>query len=178
MAEKRTIARPYAQAVFDLASAQRQFGPWSERLQLLTAVAADPRMQRLIGNPRITRAQLAGLIVEICGDRLEDQGRSLVGVLVENRRLDMLPEIGALFAEYRAEAERTVQAEVVSAFPLSPEQEAGISVALKKRLGREISLKSSTDETLIGGAVIRAGDLVIDGSVTGHLDRLASALSH
>lgn len=178
MAEKSTIARPYAQAVFDLASAQRQLGPWSEQLQLMTAVVADPRLQRLIGNPRITRTQLAGLIVDICGDRLDAQARSLVGVLAENRRLDLLPEIGALFAQYRAEAEKTVQAEVVSAFPLSAEQQAGIVAALKRRLGREISLKNSTDETLVGGAVIRAGDLVIDGSVTGHLDRLASALSH
>ena len=87
-------------------------------------------------------------------------------------------EITVLFAEYRAEAEKVVQAEVVSAFPLSQEQQAGIVAALKKRLGREVSLKSSTDETMVGGAVIRAGDLVIDGSVTGHLDRLASALSH
>lgn len=178
MAEKSTVARPYAQALFELASAQRQFGPWSDRLRLLTAVVTDPRMQRLIGDPRITRAQLAGLITDICGDRLDAHGRSLVGVLVENRRLDLLPEIGALFAQYRAEAEKVVQAEVVSAFPLSAEQEAGIASALKKRLGREISLKSSTDETLLGGAVIRAGDLVMDGSVTGHLDRLANALSH
>lgn len=178
MAEKSTVARPYAQALFELASAQRQFGPWSERLQLLTAVVSDPRMQRLIGNPRVTRAQLAGLITDICGDRLDAHARSLVGVLVENRRLDLLPEIGALFAQYRAEAERIVQAEVVSAFPLSAEQEAGIAAVLKQRLGREISLKSSTDAALLGGAVIRAGDLVIDGSVTGHLDRLANALSH
>lgn len=178
MAEKSTIARPYAQAVFELASAQRQLGPWSERLQLLTAVTADARMQRLIGDPRVSRTQLAALLIDVCGDRLDGQARSLVKLLVENRRLDLLPEITALFAEYRAEAEKVVQAEVVSAFPLSQEQQAGIVAALKKRLGREVSLKSSTDETMVGGAVIRAGDLVIDGSITGHLDRLANALSH
>ena len=178
MAEKSTIARPYAQAVFDLAAAQRQLGPWSERLQLLAAVAADARVQRLIGNPRVTREQLAALLIDICGSGLDEQGKSLVRLLVENRRLDLLAEIAALFAQYRAEAERVVQAEVVSAFPLSKEQEAGIAAALKKRLGREVSLTSSTDDTLIGGAVIRAGDLVIDGSVTGHLDRLGNALSH
>jgi F-type H+-transporting ATPase subunit delta len=178
MAEKSTIARPYAQAVFELASAQRQLGPWSERLQLLTAVTTDPRMQRLIGDPRIARERLAALLIDIGGDRLDQQGKSLVRLLVENRRLDLLPEIAALFEQYRAEAEKVVQAEVVSAFPLSQEQQAGIVAALKKRLGREVSLKSSTDETMVGGAVIRAGDLVIDGSVTGHLDRLASALSH
>jgi F-type H+-transporting ATPase subunit delta len=178
MAEKSTIARPYAQAVFELAAAQKQFGLWSERLQLLAAVAADARMQRVIGHPRIARSKLAALLIDICGDHLDDHARALVGVLVENRRLDMLPEIGALFEQYRAEAEKVVQAEVVSAFPLSKDQEAGIGAALKKRLGREVSLKSSTDETMVGGAVIRAGDLVIDGSVTGHLDRLANALSH
>lgn len=178
MAEKSTIARPYAQAVFDLASAQKQLGPWSDRLQLLTAVTTDPRMQRVIGHPRMSRDQLAGLLVDICGDRLDGRARALVALLVENRRLDLLPEITALFEHYRAEAEKVVQAEVVSAFPLSGDQEASIAAALKRRLGREVSLKSSTDETMIGGAVIRAGDMVIDGSVTGHLDRLASALSH
>lgn len=178
MAEKSTVARPYAQAVFELASAQRQFGPWSERLQLLTAITADARLQQLIGNPRVARPQLAALLIDIGGDRLDGHARSLVKLLVENRRLDLLPEITALFTQYRAEAEKVVQAEVVSAFPLSKEQEAGIAAALKKRLGREVSLKSSTDETMVGGAVIRAGDLVIDGSITGHLDRLANALSH
>jgi F-type H+-transporting ATPase subunit delta len=178
MAEKNTIARPYAQAAFDLASAQKQLGPWSERLQLLTAVVADDRIQRLIGHPRVARSRLAALLIDICGDRLDARAKALVGVLVENRRLDLLPEISALFAHYRAEAEKFVQAEVVSAFPLSKEQEAGIAAALKKRLGREVSLKSTIDETMVGGAVIRAGDLVIDGSVTGHLDRLANALSH
>lgn len=178
MAEKSTIARPYAQAVFETAAAQKQFGPWSDRLQLLTAVAADARMQRLIGHPSIARTRLAGLLIDICGDRLDGHAKALVKLLVENRRLDLLPEISALFAQYRAEAEKVVQAEVVSAFPLSREQEAGIAASLKKRLGREVSLKCSTDETLVGGAVIRAGDMVIDGSVTGHLDRLANALSH
>ncbi|MBK8164115.1 MAG: F0F1 ATP synthase subunit delta [Gammaproteobacteria bacterium] len=178
MAEKSTIARPYAQAVFELAAAQKQLGAWSDRLQLLTAVTADPRMQRLIGNPRIARPELAKLVVDICGERLDGHGKALVKLLVENRRLDLLPEISVLFAHYRADAEKVVQAEVVSAFPLSAEQQAGIIAALKKRLGREVSLKSSTDETMVGGAVIRAGDMVIDGSVTGHLDRLANALSH
>jgi F-type H+-transporting ATPase subunit delta len=178
MAEKSTIARPYAQAVFELAAASKQIGPWSERLQLLTAVAADSRVQRLIGHPRVARARLAALLIDICGARLDGQAKALVGVLVENRRLDLLPEISALFAQYRAEAEKSVQAEVVSAFPLSKEQESAIAVSLKKRLGREVSLKCTTDATLVGGAVVRAGDLVIDGSVTGHLDRLANALSH
>ncbi len=178
MAEKSTIARPYAQAVFDLASAQKQLGPWSDRLQLLTAVTTDPRMRRMIGHPRMPRDQLAGLLFDICGDRLDGRARALVALLVENRRLDLLPEITAQFEQYRAEAEKVVQADVVSAFPLSGDQEASIAAALKRRLGREVSIKSSTDETMIGGVVIRAGDMVIDGSVTGHLDRLASALSH
>lgn len=178
MAEKSTIARPYAQAVFELAAAHKQLGAWSDRLQLLTAVVGDGRVQRLIGNPRVARAELAQLITGICGERLDGHGKALVGVLVGNRRLDLLPEITALFAQYRAEAERVVQAEVVSAFPLSKEQEADIAAALKRRLGREVSLTSTTDATLVGGAVIRAGDMVIDGTVTGHLDRLANALSH
>lgn len=178
MAERTTIARPYAQAVFELAAREQRLAQWSEMLALLTAVASEPRMRLLIGNPRITQDQLTGLFLDICGDALSRPAQALVGLLVENRRLDLLPEISTLYETYRAEAEKIVRAEVTSAFPLSETQQADIAAALKRRLGREVHLSCATDDALIGGAVIRAGDLVIDGSVRGHLARLAGALAH
>ncbi len=177
MAEKRTIARPYAQAIFDLARKQQDLARWSGILELLAAIAADAQMQSLINNPKVSDEQLRGIFLDIAGERLDQSATALVDLLIENRRLDILPEIAALYESYRAEAEKVVQAEVISAFPVSDEQQSAISEALKQRLGREVTIESRTDEALIGGAIIRAGDMVIDGSVTGHLDRLSHTLS-
>ncbi len=177
MAESSTVARPYAQAVFDIATAAQAYGKWSDALNLLAVVVGDAAMTALVRNPRVPRDQLSSLIQDICGDALDEHARSFVSVLAESNRLELLPEISALFELYRAEAEKTVQAEVTSAFPLSDAQQNELIASLKRRLGREVTLNCTTDATLVGGAIIRAGDLVIDGSVTGHMDRLASALS-
>lgn len=178
MAEKSTIARPYAQAIFDLAAASKQLPQWSETLALAAVVAQDSGMQRVIGNPRVSDDQLVDLFLGVCGDKFDDAAKNLVKLLVENGRLNVLPEIAALFEAYRAEAEKTVKAEVISAFPVSSAQKTNIKKALKARLGREVELVCATDNTLVGGAIIRAGDLVIDGSVTGQLEKLTHALAH
>ena len=177
MAEKITIARPYAQAVFDIAQGQGKLAEWSQALELLTVVASDARVEQLLGNPHVSAEQLVTLVTDVCGKALSAEAVSLVRVLAENRRLGLLPELTALYEALRAEAEKTVQAEVTSAYPLTEEQKAGIAASLKRRLGREVQLTCTTDESLIGGAVIRAGDLVIDGSVTAHVSRLAAALA-
>jgi F-type H+-transporting ATPase subunit delta len=177
MAESSTIARPYAQAVFDIATAAKAYGKWSDALNLLTLVVTDPAMTALVRNRRVPRDQLSSLIRDICGDALDEHAASFVSVLADNNRLELLPEISVLFELHRAEAEKIVQAEVISAFPLSDPQRKELTASLKRRLGREVTLSSTTDASLVGGAIIRAGDLVIDGSVTGHMDRLASALS-
>lgn len=177
MAEKVTIARPYAQAVFDIANSKGALKEWSGKLALLTAVGGDPQLRQLLGNPQVGADRIVDIILGVCGDRLGKEGAALVRVLAENRRLDVLPELTGLYEGLRAEAEKTVQAEVTSAYPLSDEQKAGITASLRKRLGREVQLTCTTDESLIGGAIIRAGDLVIDGSVAAHVNRLATALS-
>ena len=178
MAEKSTIARPYAQAAFSLAESQDSLKKWSDMLQLAAAVASDEAMQLLIGNPSIESDKLIDTFIGICGDGLDQHGQNFVRVLVENKRLDVLPEIADLYEEKRAEAESTVEAEVTSAIPLSEAQQTQLVAALKKRLGREVTLVTKTDENIIGGAVVRAGDLVIDASVTGQLEKLANTLMH
>ena len=178
MAEYSTIARPYAQAVFGLAKHQGRLAQWSETLQLLAMVVANNDVKQLIGNPRVDKQQLMDLITGVCGKNIDDSARNFLGVLAENRRLSLLPIMAELYEAYRAEEEKVVQAELISAFPVSNEQQQKIATALKARLGREVSLNCKTDQTLLGGAIIRAGDMVIDGSVTGHLNRFANVLSH
>lgn len=178
MAEKSTIARPYAQAIFALAAEQKRLAEWSQMVGLAALVVSDPGMSELIGNPRVSDEQIVALLNDICGDGLDKHGQDMIRVLAENGRLEVLPEICVQYEAYRAEAEKVVQAQVTSAYPVSEAQQQNIIAALKKRLGREVTLECQVDENLLGGAIIRAGDMVIDGSVTGHLDRLTHALSH
>jgi F-type H+-transporting ATPase subunit delta len=103
--------------------------------------------------------------------------RHFLALLAENKRMLVLTDIAVIFKELREEAEKTMTAEVVSARELTAEQADKISAALKQRLGRDVTLNTSVDETLLGGAIVRAGDLIIDGSALGKLNRLASAIS-
>jgi len=178
MAEAITVARPYAQAAFLFANAHHTLKDWSEMLSLLAAIAGDASMSEVIDSPHLTEAQLADLIIQVAGDRINEKCANFIRVLAANGRLNLLPEIAALFEIQRRNAEGTVQAELVTAFPASESQQSEVIASLRKRLGREIELSCSTDAGLLGGAIIRAGDLVIDGSVRGKLDRLGSALNH
>ncbi len=176
MAEKSTVARPYAQAAFDLAQENNDLKTWSDMLQLCAMIVSDEQLSELIGHPDVSKEALVELILKVAGDRLNTVGRNFIRVLANNGRLNVLSEIASLYEQHRAEAERRVDAEVISAFPLSDAQQQALVESLKKRLGREIRLTASIDESLIGGAIVRAGDLVIDGSVSGHLNKLAQTL--
>jgi F-type H+-transporting ATPase subunit delta len=178
MAETITVARPYAQAAFLFANGHQALKDWSEMLALLAAIASDTDMRRLIESPRVTETQLADLVISVAGVHISEQCANFVRVLAENHRLSLLPEITALFDIQRRNAEGRVQAELISAFPARAAQQAHIIESLRKRLGRDIELTCTTDASLLGGAVIRAGDLVIDGSVRGKLQRLGTALTH
>jgi len=178
MAEAITVARPYAQAAFQFASAQQALKDWSGQLSLLAAVADDADVRKLIDSPHATAAQLADLFIQVAGDNMNEKCANFVRILAASGRLELLPEIAALFEIQRRDAEGTVEAEMVSAFPATESQQAAVIASLRKRLGREVELSCSVDAELLGGAIIRAGDLVIDGSVRGKLQRLGSALAH
>ncbi|MFO7603987.1 MAG: F0F1 ATP synthase subunit delta [Gammaproteobacteria bacterium] len=178
MAEKSTIARPYAQAAFDLAQQAGELKQWSEMLQFAASVATDKQMSSLFDSPRLTQDELVELFFSVCEGQLNAAGQNFIRVLADNKRLNVLPEIAAMYEKHRAEAEKRVDAEVISAFPLSTALQQQITDALKNRLGREVSLVTRIDESLIGGAIIRAGDLVFDASVSGQLDKLTHALAH
>lgn len=177
MAELSTIARPYAQAVFDIAKAQRQYTEWSAQLRTLAAVIADAQVQALIGNTAVKKERIAALVCDVAGAGINATMRNFVQVLADNRRLNVLPQIALQFEELRAAAEATQDAEVISAFALDASQQQAISAALQKRLGRKVNLVCKIDPSLLGGAVIRAGDLVIDGSASGRLQKLTQRVA-
>lgn len=177
MANVDHIARPYAQAVFELAQEADDHEGWSAGLKFVAVVAADPSIQTLVHSPKFDRAQLSALFDDIIGDRLSGPARNFIKVVVQNRRVDALPAIATQFEALRAAAQGTVEAEVVSAQDVSEGQLKKLASGLEKRLGRKVNLKVRRDETLLGGAIVRTGDLVIDGSARGHLAKLASSLA-
>lgn len=174
MSQALTLARPYARAAFALARDSGAYAPWSDALSFAARVAADPQVAGLLGSPRLTHEAAVELLAI---DGANDPMRNFLALLADNRRLALLPEIAGLFEELRAEAERVVKARVTSASVLGNGELEGIRAALKKRFGRDVELETAVDASLIGGAVIDAGDVVIDGSLKGKLSRLQSALA-
>jgi F-type H+-transporting ATPase subunit delta len=177
MADKSTIARPYAKAAFEEARDHRRLGPWSQALRTAAAVVADPRVGSLLDNPRVTPQALAALVIGIAGPELDEEGRNFVGTLAENRRLALLPEISGLFDELKSEAEGIIEVTVTSAAPLDEAERRKLAQALERRLGRQVRMQCATDPALIGGAVLRAGDWMLDGSLRSQLNRIAYALA-
>ncbi|NOX09330.1 MAG: F0F1 ATP synthase subunit delta [Gammaproteobacteria bacterium] len=178
MAENTTIARPYVQAIFDLAQSTDSLDSWSDILQGLALIAADAEAVSFLGNPRVSNEQKLELFSGILGDDLPEAGLNLVRLLLLNQRIALLPDMAHLYEVERNRAAGSIDAQLITARPATEQQKTSICNALKVKLGREIHLECKTDETLIGGAIIQAGDLVIDGSAQGKLNRLASALIH
>jgi F-type H+-transporting ATPase subunit delta len=177
MADKSTIARPYARAAFEEAHAAGRLEPWSQALQLAAAVVRDARVVALLGNPRVTPEELAALLIGIAGAKLDAQGGNFVRTLAANRRLAVLPEIAARFDELKDAAEGVADVTVTSAAPLDAARQKALSGALERRLERTVRLHCAVDPALIGGAVVRSGDLVIDGSLRTRLERIAYELT-
>ncbi|MCB1763994.1 MAG: F0F1 ATP synthase subunit delta [Gammaproteobacteria bacterium] len=171
-----TIARPYAEAVFARASETGKLDGWFEQLSMLAEVVNDATMRRVIADPLFGRDRLTDLLLDICGDKLDEEGGNLVRLLIKNDRLPVVDEIVELFQRLKDESQQILKVHVTSAFALKPAQEKNIADALKARFGREITITSEKDPELIGGIHIRAGDTVIDGSVSGQLRQLANEL--
>jgi F-type H+-transporting ATPase subunit delta len=177
MAERITTARPYAKAIFALARQGNKLAEVSAGLSRAAEVVADDRVHALLGSPHVSAAQLAELVSGVAGDTLDEHGRNFISLLAQNRRLGFLPEIAALFEQMKADVENAVDVEVTAASPLTSDQESRYTAALQKKLGRAVRLHTKVDGSLIGGAVLKAGDLVIDGSIKGRLERLATEMT-
>jgi F-type H+-transporting ATPase subunit delta len=177
MAERLTIARPYARAAFEEARAEQRLAPWAEALRVAAVVVRDARVRALLGNPHVTPQALAQLVVDIAAGQLGAHGENFVRTLAVNRRLAYLPEISELFDAMKDAAEGVADVTVTSAAELAEAERHKLAAALERRLQRRVRLHYETDPALIGGAVLRAGDLVIDGSVRARLDRIAYELT-
>ena len=176
MSQALTLARPYARAAFSLARDANALAGWSDALGFAARVAADPQVAALLGHPGLTTDDAIGLLQPAHSTIDNDAFARFVGLLSDNRRLSLLPEIAGLFDELRFEAERVVKARVTSATELPAAELDTIKAALRKRFGRDVDVETAVDADLIGGAVIDAGDVVIDGSLRGQLGRMQAAL--
>jgi F-type H+-transporting ATPase subunit delta len=176
MAEPSTVARPYAEAVFKLADASGALATWSEMLAVLAAVAADARVAAAIKDPNLSDAKVAGLFIAILGGRLSGDAENLVRVLAEYGRLELLPEIREQFEGLKNEREGVVEAQVESAFELTPEQASDLIARLEKKFARKVKAQVRVDKSLIGGVRVVVGDKVIDGSARAQLGALENAL--
>ena len=177
MAERATIARPYAKAAFAVAREQGTLDHWSRWLETARGVVESDEFQKLERSPGVSTEQLESLIAGICGADLDAQGQALLRLLTENGRLDFLPEIAVRFKELEAEDRNVAEVEVVSATALDERQKERLAAALRARLSREVRLSCAVDPALIGGAIVRSGDMLIDGSLRGKLERLETELT-
>jgi len=178
MAEYTTIARPYAQAVFELAQGSDTLAEWSGMLDLLSTVTEDPTLRGLLKSARLEKQQWADLLLSVCGDGLTDEGKNLVKVLTDNHKFALLPEINRQYQTLKAEQEGYVTVEVISTYALNPQHKQQISDALKARLGKEIVVNATIDRDLLGGWLIRIGNQVLDLTVRGRLQQLTAGLRH
>lgn len=176
MAEPSTIARPYAEAAFRLANAQGKLAEWSVAVTNLAAVAADERVRGAVGDPNLSAAKVAGLIISILAGKLSGDAENFVRVLAENGRLGVVTEIRTHFEALKNEREGTVEAEVTTAFEMDPGQLADLVSRLEKKTGRKVKARVSVDKALIGGVKVVIGDKVIDGSARAQLSALENAL--
>jgi F-type H+-transporting ATPase subunit delta len=177
MAERATVARPYAKAAFAYARDAGALDKWSAWLQTAGTIVGSDEYEQLASSPNVSNEQLHELIVGICGDRLDTHGRALLDLLAENDRVGYLPEIAAHFEELKSEDQNVADVEIVSAVPLDAAQQQRLAGALRTRLRRDVRLHCTVDPALVGGAVVRSGDLLIDGSLANKLERLGTALT-
>lgn len=177
MADRLTVARPYARAAFAQAQADGTLGAWSGALGRAALTVSDARVRALFGSPKVTDTQLADFIADIAGSGLDAAGRNFIRLLAESKRLPFLPEIAQLFDQLKADAERVVDVSITSAAPMGEGEAAKLVEALERRFNRKVRMQADVDPSLIGGAVVRAGDLTIDGSVKARLTRLAHDLT-
>ena len=177
MAELKTVARPYAKAAFEVAREQGQMSQWADMLSILASVTSEPKLDAALGNPAFSAEEKANALADVCAEAVSEQGKAFLLTLAVNKRLTLIPAISELFQQFKLNFEKAVDVEFTSAFELSAEQAQTLAASLAKKLDRTVNLTSETDASLIGGVVIRTGDLIIDGSVRGKLAKLAEAIN-
>ncbi|WP_396588086.1 F0F1 ATP synthase subunit delta [Bermanella sp. R86510] len=177
MAELSTLARPYAKAAFQAAVDAGELQAWSNMLAVASNVTANEEIDEVLSNPSLSGQQQAQTLIDVCGDELNEAGQNLIHVLAEHKRITLLPHILEQFEHLKAEQEKAVDVEIVSAFDVTDETKQKLTQALKAKLDKDVRVTTTVDSSLVGGAIIRAGDLVIDGTLRGKLAKLAEAMN-
>ena len=176
MSELTTLARPYAKAAFEYALEHNSLSDWSDMLTFVAQVTQDETMQILLDSPTLTKEQAMSAMLSVCEGKINDAVANFVKQLAVNGRLNLASEVQVLFEELRAEHEKTVDVEMTSAVDMTEEQLAAYASKLEQKLGRKVNIHCQTDPAVMGGLIIRAGDMVIDASLRGKLNDLADAL--
>ena len=177
MIEPTTLARPYARAAFEHARAAGELASWQTALSELAAISAEPKVAAALRDPNHTAEQRAATLGSLAGESLPAAVGNLLTIMSDNDRLSLLPEVATLFDQLKQAIESTVAVHVTTAYPLTDAEAQALSASMHDKLERSITLTSETDPSLLGGALIRADDLVIDGSVRGRLNKLAGTLT-
>ncbi len=177
MADLTTLARPYAKAAFEVALESDDLEKWSTMLSLTATLSSIDAVSAVLSSPTLAADDLAKVLIDLCGDELDQKGQNFIRLLAENKRLKLLPEISSIYEILKANQQKSVDVEITTAFEVSSEASDRLASALKQRLQRDIQLTSKVDQALIGGALIRAGDTVIDNSIRGKLNKLAEAMN-
>jgi F-type H+-transporting ATPase subunit delta len=176
MAESITVARPYAEAVYKLAVADNSFSQWSKGLKLAAEIAENDHIKTLVGNPLVSVKQLSDLILEIGGRKFSREARNLIALMIENKRVQVLPQVSLLFEQLKAQHEGVLEAKIVSAFELESSQLDQLVEELERKFKRKIEASVIVDSSLIGGIKVEIGDEILDASVRGKLEAMAIAL--
>jgi len=177
MIEPTTLARPYARAAFEHARAAGDLAAWQTALMELAAITAEPKVAAAMRDPNQTSTQRASTLSSLAGEAAPPAVANLLAIMADNGRLSLLPEVAMLFDQLKQAVESTVAVHVTSAYPLSDAETQQLADTMQEKLARSITLTSETDPSLLGGALIRADDLMIDGSVRGRLNKLAGTLT-
>jgi len=176
MADNATIARPYAKAVFDYAQESNSFDDWTAALSHLCAISNDDDFSMVVTDPRVENSKITDMLVDLTKDALPEGGTNLINLLVQNERLDALDDIQSQYADLVAKAKAIVTAEVTTAIALTEDQKSSLTQALEKRLGQKVVIEETVDADLVGGAIVKTGDLVIDGTAKGRIEKLSTTL--
>ncbi len=176
MTELATLARPYAEAVFARAKETGRTGQWSSMLAFIAVVVRDRELAAIVDNPKVGDKDLIRLLLDICGEQIDAEGANLLKLLLANGRLSIVAQIARLYEEYRAADEGYADVKVLTAYAITKAEEKKLEVALAKKLNKKVHMSLEVDESLIGGILVRAGDMVIDGSIKGQLQQLAKGL--
>lgn len=177
MAELTTLARPYAKAAFEFAREQKDLAGWLGALTQAAAIAGQDKVEAMLASPALTSADKGKQFCDVCGDALNEKQRNFLQTLALYNRLSLLPQVAELFELLKANQEKTVDVEIQTAFEISSDMEQKLATTLKSKLDRDVDLSTTVDKSLIGGALIRAGDMVIDGSAKGRLAKLSEAIN-